>query len=318
MWHPYVPANQITLLGGKGGSCKGLVAMSFSASITRPKPWPDGTMPLEPGNVLWCETEDPWHEVIVPREMAADVDRNHFWLATRDWFVSLLDQSGALRAYIVKNRVGLVVLSPMVSFLKLDDLNSELDVRAVLERLQAEIEGTGCAVLGIAHLNKKPDLAAIERLLGSVAFSNFVRCVLLVAPESVEDHTYRMVHAKHNLSWKGDDWLYTPKHTGQGPATDQYVKVEWAKPAANVDANSMFDKKKPAGGGGGGGGRRQTAEEWLVDYLNEHGKSLRPDIMIAAEQVGHSARAVRGAQSRSPRIMSDYDDQVLVYKWYLA
>jgi hypothetical protein len=314
MWHPYLPANQITLLGGKGGSCKGLVCMSFAASITKPKPWPDGTAPIEPGNVLWCETEDPLHEVIVPREIAADVDRKRFWAATREWFA---DPALDLRAYIIANQIKLIVLSPAVSFLKLDDINSELDVRAVLEKLQAAIEGTGCAVLGICHLNKKSDLAAVERLLGSVAFSNFVRCVLLVAPESIEDRTYRMVHAKHNLSWRGDDWLYTPEHTGQGAATDQFVKIEWSKPASNVETDSMFDKKKA--GSNNGGSSKPRAVDWLVEYLNKNGgEALRPQIMMDADAEGYSESAIHKAQVRQQnRIRSKYDDQAKVYKWTL-
>ena len=317
MWHPYIPANQITLLGGRGGSCKGLVSMSFAASITKPNPWPDGTAPLEPGNVLWCETEDPLCEVIVPREIAADVDRNRFWAATREWFASLSEKPGALRGYIVQNRIALIVLSPAVSFLKLSDINAELDVRAVLERLQSEIEGTGCAVLGIAHLNKKPDLAAIERLLGSVAFTNFVRCVLLVAPENVEDRTYRMVHAKYNLSCKGDDWLYTPKHTGQGAATDQFVKVEWLAAPANVEADSMFDKKKLVSDNGG---RKPRAADWLIDYLKAHNdEALRAEIMMAADADGYSESAIRKAQERQQNyIKAEYDDQAKLYRWSLA
>jgi putative DNA primase/helicase len=306
MWHPYLPANQITLIGGRGGSCKGLISAALVASVTRPQPWPDGT-PAEPGYVLWCETEDPLPEVVVPRLIAAGADRSRLWFADRACFAGL-----DLRAYIVANGIRLIVLSPCVSFLSLTDINSELNVREVLEKLQAAIEGTGCAVLGICHLNKKADLAAIERLLGSVAFSNFVRCVLLVAPENVEDRTFRLVHAKHNLSWKGDDLLFTPKHVGED-ARDQFVKLEWSRPVANVDAEALFDRKKKANGNA-----HPSAGQWLVAYLEEHGEVLRADVITAAEKEGFTENAIRKAQERNPRVQSRQDGWHGPYKWSLA
>jgi putative DNA primase/helicase len=291
MWHPRLPANQITLLGGHGGSGKGLISASLAACLTKPKAWPDGS-PAGPGNVLWCETEDPLPEVVLPRIIAAGADRSRVWFADRACFAAL-----DLRAYILANGIRLIVLSPCVSFLALTDINSELGVREVMEKLQAAIEGTGCAVLGICHLNKKADLAAVERLLGSVAFSNFVRCVLLVAPESVEDRTFRLVHAKHNLSWKADDLLFTPKHVGEDPR-DQFVKLEWSKPDSNVDASALFDRKKS------NGHDRQSAGQWLTAYLTEHGESPREVVVFEAEAAGFKEDTLVKAMMRSNTLQS--------------
>jgi len=306
LWHPYLPANQITLLGGRGGSCKGLISAALVASITKPQAWPDGA-PAEHGRVLWCETEDPLPEVVAPRLIAAGADRSRVLFADRACFAGL-----DLRSYITANDIKLIVLSPCVSFLRLTDINSELDVREVLGQLQAAIDGTGCAVLGICHTNKKPDLAAIERLLGSVAFANYVRCVLLVAPDSVEDRTFRLVHAKHNLSWKGDDLLFTPKHVGEDPR-DQFVKLEWSRPESNVDAEALFDRKPKANGTA-----PQSAGQWLVSYLEEHGESLRADVILAAEKVGFSENAIRQAQQRNPRVQSRQDGWHGPYMWSLT
>jgi putative DNA primase/helicase len=292
MWHPRLPANQITLLGGKGGSCKGLICAGLTASTTNRKPWPDGTR-ADQGNVLWCETEDPLPEVVLPRLIAAGAERGHVWFADRACFAAL-----DLRTYILANNIKLVVLSPCVSFLALTDINSEMGVREVLEKLQAAIEGTGCAVLGICHLNKKADLAAIERLLGSVAFSNFVRCVLLVAPENVEDRTFRLVHAKHNLSWKADDLLFTPKHVGTDPR-DQFVKLEWSKPDSNVDHEALFDRKRAANGS-----ERQSAGQWLTAYLTEHGESPREVVVFEAESAGFKEDTLVKAMMRSNTLQS--------------
>src|SRR5918994_5532035 len=118
----------------------------------------------------------------------------------------------------------------MFSFLAgLAGINDELSARAVLEKLQDTIEGTDCAILGLGHTNKKPDLRAIERLLGTVAFTNFVRSVLLVSRDKDDETWFRLVHAKHNLSVRGHDLLYKPRHVGEDPR-DQFVLLDWGTP----------------------------------------------------------------------------------------
>jgi putative DNA primase/helicase len=283
MWHPYLPAGMITILGAKGGSCKGLTCASLAATVTIGGMWPDGTGPARQGSVLWCEAEDPLPEVAVPRLIAAGADLSRVTFASRKAFA---DEPN-LRGYLERTNTALIIQSPMVSFLQLGDITVELGVREVLERLQASIEGTDCALVGIAHSNKKADLAAIERILGAVAFTNFVRSVLLTAPESVEDRTYRLVHAKHNLSTKGDDLILRPVHVGED-YRDQYVKLEWSQPEnGNADADAMFDRKKA--------GAKPSARNWLRSYLAEHGESLRDDVIIAGAKAGHTERALEAA-----------------------
>lgn len=309
LWHPRLPANQISLLGSPGGGGKGLNACNYAACVTTGRAWPCGSDLAPLGNVLWCETEDPLPEVVVPRMIAAGADRSRIQFATPEAFAAA--QEG-LRAYILERLVRLIVLSPLVSFLKgLVDINGELGVRDVLQRLQAIIAGTGCAVLGLAHTNKKADLAAIERLLGSVAFTNFVRSVLLVGRDRQEPDWFRLVHAKHNLSTKAPDLLYRPKHVGEDPR-DQFVKLEWRVPDHDVDPDSLFDRAKVNGGGG-----RQSARDWLISYLEENGRSLASEVMNAAVKAGYSRDTVRQAQFRESRIQNEKEGFPATVFWWV-
>jgi putative DNA primase/helicase len=294
MWHPYIPAGMISLLGAKGGSCKGLTCVSLTAAVTIGRLWPDGSRRGERGNVLWCEAEDPLPEVVVPRLIAAGADLSRVTFASREAFAAEED----LRGFIKRTSTSLIIQSPMVSFLKLTDINSELGVRDVLERLQASIEGLDCSVFGIAHTNKKADLAAVERLLGSVAFANFVRSVMLTASENVEERTFRLVHAKHNLSTKGDDLILKPVHVGEDHR-DQYVKLQWSRPEnGNCDAEALFDRKKKSQD------KEPTAGKWLTAYLEEHGESPREAVIVEGEKAGYTARALEGAMIRAPNLHS--------------
>jgi hypothetical protein len=157
--------------------------------------------------------------------------------------------------------------------------------------LQATIEGTWCAALALCHTNKKGDLAAIERLLGSVAFTNFGRSVLLTGRDREETDWFRLVHGKHNLSVKARDLLYRPNHVGDDPR-DQRVKLAWRRADADVDVASLFDRPK--------GDRKASAGDWLYAYLEE-GKCLAEQAIAAGERSGHTKEAIEKARRRDPR-----------------
>jgi hypothetical protein len=308
IWHPYLPAGQISILGGPGGAGKGLLATALVSCVTTGGAWP-ATENLAPrGVVLWGETEDPLAEVIKPRLIAAGADCDRVFYCKPDAFLDL-----DLAAMIRNDGLRLVIMSPMFSFLRgLAGINDELSARAVLERLQDTIEGTDCAVLGLGHTNKKPDLRAIERLLGTVAFTNFVRSVLLVSRDKDDETWFRLVHAKHNLSVRGDDLLYKPRHVGQDPR-DQYVTLDWTRPEDNSEPDTLFDRKRTSNGRAD----RMTAREWLVAYLRQHGESLRVDVINAGEKAGFKEDALRTAQQRSGSIKSRQDGFQGPYLWRL-
>ena len=182
-----------------------------------------------------------------------------------------------------------------MSFLNgLKDVIGELGVRKTLEALQEAIEGTRCATIGICHLNKKTDLAAVDRMLGSVAFVNFSRSALLVAKDQDNDGAVRLAHGKFNLSVKGPDLLFRPQHVGDDP-TDQFVRIEWEQPDEDVDPDRLFDRKKPESEAD------RTARAWLVAYLEKFGETPSSVVIAAGEKEGFSAAAIDKARKREKR-----------------
>jgi hypothetical protein len=190
----------------------------------------------------------------------------------------------------------------MLSFLNgLSNHNDDVAVRAVLQVMQAAVEEHDCAVVGIAHLNKKPDLDAVERLLGSVAFANFVRSVMLVEydPESDKDEDrFRMVLGKHNLAPGGDDLVYRSRNVGEDPKS-QYVRLEWSRPGGgNIDAGRLFERMRSQGD------QKPSAREWLISFLKEHGDTPGEIVIAAGETAGYGRDALGKAQYREQRIQS--------------
>jgi AAA domain/RepB DNA-primase from phage plasmid len=288
-WWPYLPCGQVTLLAGYGGGGKGLVSMDFAARLTTGTRWPLSTQAPEAASVLWCEAEDPRAQVLVPRLIAARGDRERVFFANPRELVVL-----NLAAFIKSRSIGLIVLSPLVSFLNgLKDVIGELAVRKTLEGLQEAIEDTRCAAIGICHLNKKTDLGAVERILGSVAFVNFSRSALLIAKDHDSD-AVRLAHGKFNLSVKGPDLLFRPQHIGDDP-TDQSVRIEWEQPDEDVDPDRLFDRKQAESEAD------RTARAWLVAYLEKFGETPSSVVIAAAGKEGFGEKTIIMARKREPR-----------------
>jgi hypothetical protein len=219
LWYPYFAAGEINLIGARGGVGKGQSCASIVARLTTGILWPDGSEKAHVGHVLWAEAEDSIEKTVVPRLIANKANLELVTFFNEEEFAAL-----DLKTFITTHACRAVILSPIMSFLpRLKSHIDELAVRAALKNLKSAVDGSPCALIGIAHLNKKTDLDAIERLLGSVAFANFVRSVVLIASDKEQKDARRCIHAKYNLSERGRDLLFRTVHVGEDPR-DQFVK----------------------------------------------------------------------------------------------
>jgi RecA-family ATPase len=270
LWYPYIPAGELTVLAAPGGVGKGLVAVDIAARISRGAHWPLSDEVTPYGNVLWYQAEDRINSTVVPRLIAANANLEHISIEKDPRAFFRLP-----RASIERHRIKLIVLSPLFSFLQLRHINDEIEVRAGLERLAAKNDDLNCALLAIMHPNKKIDLAAIERLLGSVAFGNVVRSVVLLSPEDAD--TARWVHEKFNLSRKGDDLLFVKKNREpiEHPR-GQYVGIDWARSDENIEAGTAFERKRASD-------EDKSAAAWLKQHLADREWHELGDIIAAAE-----------------------------------
>jgi Bifunctional DNA primase/polymerase, N-terminal/AAA domain len=287
---PYIPAGAISLIGSRGGAGKGLVCSALAGAGTTGGTWATSHERVPLGRVLWAEAEDPAPQVLVPRWRAAGAD------------LSLIDSvdlktyaMAGLKDYVREQRPRLLVFSPFTTFLDgLSDNNSEIEARAKLQAIQEAIEGTECAAVGICHLNKKADLAAVERLLGTVAFTNFVRSVMLINVEDPSTKRARLVHAKFNWSPRGPDMVYTPRNIG--PPRGQEILLDWERPEADVDPDSLYDRKKnPA---------KQSANDWLVQFLQINTMVPKEKVIAAGLEAGFKADTLEKAHHRNSRCQS--------------
>lgn len=288
--HPYFPADAISLIGSRGGTGKGLFMSAHAAPITKGSKWPLSDENAPKGRVFWAEAEDPADKVLIPRWRAAGVDRSMVD------FVDLKTYAlNDLKDYVHEHQPRMLVFSPFLSFLgDLTEPNNEVEVRKKLQAIQDAIEGTGCAAIGICHINKKADQVAIERLLGSVAFANYVRSALMLNIEDESTRQVRVVHSKFNWSPKGDDQLFTPRNIG--PPRGQEICLDFERPESNVDSEAMYDRKKKDG--------KLSCPAWLEQYLKSNSRVPKERVLSDGEEAGYSEAAIVQAFKRHPRMRS--------------
>lgn len=291
LFAPYVPAGQITILAGPPGCGKGTIAADLAARVTRGEPLPHSSgVPFAPRNVLWCESEDSQEHTLSPRLEAAGADLPRVKLA-KIGDPALAD----LRQTIINNNVGLVVLSPFVSFIPgLEDANSELATREALQRTLAAVEGLPVALLPIMHPNKQTGLPALNRILGSTAFVAFVRSVLIVGGT---DDERRFVHAKHNLSKRGPDLIYSIVDEGPAPA-DGMIRVQWQLAPDQCHPDSLWSPRA---------NKKPKAADWLVTFLMANGETPMGDVLKAGLEAGFTGPALTKAAARSKKIRARRD-----------
>lgn len=284
LWYPRIPHNSISLIGARGGTGKGLLCCDIVARVTTEARWPCSTERCEVGNVLWGEAEDKIEETLLARLIAAKADLSRVYFTKPSEFMEY-----DIPEFIRKHNIRLIILSPMISFLEgIEDANAAIDTRRALEHLDSVIQGTNCSIIGVMHLNKKPDLGAVERLLGSVEFANYPRSVLLLNKD--EDQVVRMVHAKYNLGPKGDDLVFKSQNRRERThPRGQFIGIDWDRPDDNVDSDSVFEKHDVEG--------TQSAGDWLLEFLSGGERSCA-DVFDAAEKASHTVGAIKRAKLR--------------------
>lgn len=303
LWWPYIAAEHINIIAGMGNEGKGLVCMHLAACVTKGRAFPLCAEKHEPGNVLWCEMEDDISSTIIPRMKAAGCDMQRIKILNPDEFLKISNQQ---HVEILENAIEdfqprLIVLSPMNSFLGPININSEVEVRAAFERLRMPTVGTGCAIIGIAHANKKTELSAIERISGSVAYVNYCRSVILVTAEN--DQTRRFIHGKWNNSTKSPDLLYTPYYNGTDPRKrDQHVRLKWDAPLNDVDHKKAFNIPTEAEAD------KEKAPQWLERILQEKGPMAIAELKELCAKAGFKWRAVEVARQR----MNERNDETYI------
>jgi hypothetical protein len=199
-----IPAGAITLLAGREGIGKSTIAFDLAARLTRGElkgsRWGRG------GAVAVVAGEDAWAEVIKPRLCAAQADQSRICRVEPAPVngvtapLSVPADLSALRRAVATHDIALLILDPIMSVMASHlDTHVDRQVREALDPLARFAAESGCATLGLIHVNKSSGSDPMNAIMGSRAFGAVARSVLFCMADPDDEEVYLYGHIKSNL-----------------------------------------------------------------------------------------------------------------------
>jgi hypothetical protein len=286
-WRDRLPLGKLTILDGRPGLGKSTMALDLAARLSTGRRMPDGFDPgLGPRHVVLVSAEDGPADTIVPRLMAAGADLGRVSLLAD---LAIPDGLASLEADIGAVEAAFLVVDPLVAFVPPRvNLYRDQDARFALRPLAELAERTGCAVLGLRHVNKAAGAPAQDRGTGSVAIGGAARSNLIAGPDPDADGRFALASVKNNLGPRPPSLGYALApallDTPDGPL--ETLRVEWTGEVA-LDADDLVTGEKQG-----------AASRFLTEFLADGPKSSA-EVKAAAEAAGLSwSGAVRRASER--------------------
>jgi AAA domain len=227
-WPSKIPKNKVAVFAGEPGAAKSLVTCFLAEVQSTGGCFPGEDAPsLKPAEVLMMYCEDDTEDTVLPRLIAvgADTDRVHEFKITKvakdgtaeERHLALDTDLHLLRQCLRDNPgIRLVTVDPITNYTgaaKITDEKAMREVLTPLKELAAEYEIT---IILVAHLNKRSDVSALNRVLGAVAMTGVARSAWIFAaddeaPDDGFDHGL-MLQGKTNNSRRAKQGLkYTVK-----------------------------------------------------------------------------------------------------------
>lgn len=196
---PYLPAD-IVVYAGDGGSGKSFSTLALAVALSKGE-WREKK--FDPIRTLLFSQEDS--EQIIGRRLqeslGAPADSVFVNIQTLSWpDMRTEDVSAAIEKY----KTRLIVFDALNSYVGgKSDTYRDNEVVSILQPLRELTVRHKVCILIIAHLNKKTDQNANQRIAGSAALRNYPRSVLLAATNPEDHEQHAIVHNKHNTTYKG-------------------------------------------------------------------------------------------------------------------
>ena len=271
LWKHRVPLGGAVILAGQEGLGKSALAVEMATALSV------GSLEGDlsgPAATVYVSAEDSEAHTIVPRLIAAGADLSQIHFVRIDSLVGglsiprdLPELSAAMRAVGAR----LLVLDPLSVYVGDERTDSHKDqhVRRALAPLAQAMDELQAAAIGIMHWNKAPTTTALDRVLGSRAFTAAARAVLGVGIDPGDPDARVVVLVKSNLGPMAAPALafkvegrWVPDPDGGLPLDTS--GVAWLGERPNVRSSDLFkvaDETERAS--------LSAAEDWLTEVLSD-------------------------------------------------
>lgn len=198
LWVNKIPRGKLTLLTGDGGVGKSFFTCYLAAAMSRGFPWPQDNRRREPARTLLVGQEDDLDDTVVPRveacqgNMSLITSLQYKVKYDKDgkeipMMISISDDIGKFEKLIKERDIELIVFDPIMEYVGDINTNDNNEVRGALMRLLHLARQYNIAVICVTHFNKKSDQKAMDRVMGSKAFTTTVRVSLQITFDPDDD-----------------------------------------------------------------------------------------------------------------------------------
>ena len=317
LWPGRIPLGKLAILAGVPGTGKTMLACDMAARVTTGRAWPDDhDTPNPVGDVLLLSCEDGLADTIRPRLDHAE--------ANADRIIAIQGanepQDGGIRPFdavrdlrhldeliTTIGNVRLVIVDPLSVFIGPSvDTHRENETRAALSPLADLAQRHQVAVLALMHLSKSKAQTALDRVLGSVAFTAVARAVWMLTRDPDDRETVLLACGKMNLCQPGETLGFTIMHPGY---------IAWHEGTVDADADDLLNhdnqQERPAP-------KRDAAKQWLENLLLVAGAegALATTVEAEAEEMDHAWSTVKRAAKELAVVKTNGGIMEAPWRWF--
>ena len=198
---PFWQRGAFHLVAGKKGAAKGTYLAHLAAKVTT------GRLYEEPKNVMWLGSEDSDAIDIHPRVTAAGGDHRRIFTFTEAVTFPRDIQRLHETARDIGD-VGLLAVDPIGNHMGGVKTNDEGAVRKAIAPLNDLADDLDLVLYGVRHLGKDTSRGGLDSILGSTAWRDVPRCVVVFAEDDEDDLTFHMEVVAGNRGPKGEARMF--------------------------------------------------------------------------------------------------------------
>ncbi len=213
VWENVIAYKMVTLFAGAPGLGKSQLLLYVASTISNGLTFYGDKSPTRKNKVLLMCGEDGILNTLVPRLQATGSNPNNIIIAKGIKkvngsgaiyydFPSISENLESIENYIIKNECGIVIIDPFALYMGNADENKNKDIRRIVSLLNEMAERLNLAIIINTHFSKSSgnfQKAAIERVMGSIAFAAAARTVMAIIKDK-DDPTRRLfIPIKNNI-----------------------------------------------------------------------------------------------------------------------
>lgn len=274
LWPNRIPLGMFSLIVGDPGIGKSFLSTYLASVITTGRDWADGSK-SQNGSVFLFADEDDFSRVVVPRLVTNGADiRRVFCLNTligENTLFDVGDITHLARLEQAIEQVGdckMILFDPITAYLGGCNANSNSEVRMALSGLVRMAQKRVVTMLGISHLNKKAELDAMYRALGSMGFVAQARAVWGVvkdkADETGETRIFSPIKTNLSIKVKGLSYMIIDGKVvfDSEPVEENINQSLMASPALDTAADFLLGELS---------GGKQVEQGYLMELAQNQG-----------------------------------------------